>query len=307
MALRKDPESSVGWGTVVRTGTYHTKKTGFILSAVPLGQAGRKHSRADPASGDLGGARAKEMVVKRGPPSTVSLKFHIPVVLGAECCFLTPGQWARASLSSGGAISFLASGHAATILCSGIDPLYSIVRDDNVTVNRLLVRSCSMPASIAPPQRPSAVAVTAAPGAPSPAPADLWVEVNVAGVRPNSCISSTPTLLPAWRLLLPRLVTYTLEEAPQRIARPPAAAEDGGRAAQAQEGDKVGSTPGVNGGHKKVSEARALEAVYASLKPTSSRLGFEEEGAEGAAGVGRAPRASGLNAVPSAVVMKGAT
>lgn len=276
---------------------------------------GWRRGRIQPPETSAGGTSTEGMVVKRVPPSTISLKFNIPVDLGAECGSLTPGEWVRSSLSSAGGISCPASGHPAPIPCSGIDPLYSIVRDDSVAVKSLFVRSCSLSASISPPkERPPAAAVTAtgrpaaeaaAPAAPPAAPADLWVELDVSGVRPNSCISSDPALLSAWRLLLPKLVTYTLGDAPQRIA-PQAAAEDGGLGAQAQEGDKGGSTPGVSGG-KKLLEARALEAVFASLKSTSARLGLAEEDAGGApvAGVGPAPGASGLNAVPAAVVMKG--
>ena len=260
------------------------------------------------------------MVAKRGPPTTISLKLHIPVVLGAEGSF-TPGQWARANLNSATEISRCRAsggGHATPVPCSGIEPLYTVVRDNNnVAVQSLLVRAGSPPASVSPPQerRPAATAVvTAAPAAPFAAPADLWVELDVSGVRPDSFISSDPALLSAWRLLLPRLVTYAREEAvsPQRVPPTQEAGGGGEGAARGREGgDRSGGgdTPGFSGGRrKKMLEARALEAVYASLKPTSERLGLADEGAgDAGAAVGPAPGASGLNAVPAAVVMKGAT
>lgn len=52
-------------------------------------------------------------------------------------------------------------------------------------------------------------------------------------------------------------------------------------------------------------EVRALEAVYASLKPaTVEPLGEMSDGGV-ASSVGSGPGAFGLNAVPAAVVMKG--
>lgn len=234
------------------------------------------------------------MVVKRGPPTTVSLKFHLPVLLGAEWCppSSAPGPaWTEANLNSASEIS-TSSGRSQPVPCSGIDYLHTILGDEAVAVKSLLVRCSPAPSSISPPEHSPATATATATGdggsvpvrTPA-APADLWVELSVSNVRANSHISVDPVLLSAWRLLLPSLVTHTRDE-----ARSPAAAQ-GERAAQ-EEMQKSGDR------HKDVSEVRALEAVYASLKPaTDARLD--------SACVGPAPGASGLNAVPAAVVMKG--
>ena len=91
-------------------------------------------------------------------------------------------------------------------------------------------------------------------------------------------------------------MTYTRDE-----ARAPPAAATGEGADRHQQGKKsTDGVPGRNNGHKEGLEVRALEAVYASLKPAvGARLGLDS------ASVGPAPGASGLNAVPAAVVMKG--
>lgn len=244
------------------------------------------------------------MVVKRGPPTTVSLKFHVSISLRAE--WSPTGQWSEANLNSASEISS-GSGHSPPVPCSGIEPLHAVLGDDSVAVQSLFVRCAPASSSISPPQqRPTSTATasaaaaategrgtTAPPTGPPAAPADLWVELKVSNVRANSQISTSPALLSAWRLLLPSLVTYTRAEARSPAS---AAADQDRQGKTSDDGDS-----GRNGGHKDGLEVRALEAVYASLKPAAdARLRLDS-----ACCVGPAPGASGLNAVPAAVVMKG--
>lgn len=241
------------------------------------------------------------MVVNGGPPTTVSLKFHIPVVLGAaewSPIASAPGHWREANLNSASEISS-GSEHAPPIPCSGIEPLHAVLGDGSVAVRSLFVRCTPAPPSISPPAEQPSTATTAAATErrltptttePPTAPADLWVELTVSNVRANSHISSNPVLLSAWRLLLPSLVTCTREEA----GSPPAPTAD-----QHLQGKSAERKSGDGGGHKEGLEVRALEAVYASLKPATDER-FDSTC------VGPAPGASGLNALPAAVVMKGA-
>eukprot|EP00903_Cladosiphon_okamuranus_P012127 g11378.t1 len=243
------------------------------------------------------------MVVKRGPPTTASLSFHVPVILGAAEWSLTasaPDEWGQANLNSASAIS-IGSGHTPPIPCSGIEALHAVVGDDYAAIRSLFVRCTQAPSSISPPAEPpstatSAVATEERPAVPTTrpatAPADLWVELTVSNIRANSHISSNPALLSSWRLLLPLLVTYTREEA---RSPPSPAGADSERANQSKIGD---GRSGPRDGHNKEGlEVRALEAVYASLKPeTDERFS--------SACVGPAPGASGLNSLPAAVVIK---
>ena len=139
--------------------------------------------------------------------------------------------------------------------------------------------------------------------------AQLWIELEVK-VRPNAHIfdALNPTLLPGCRLLLPWLVACNREEAPaiptsrvpalrQGLASRQVASSSG----QEEQATTLQSARQARGGL----EVRALEAVYASLKPaTVEPLGEMSDGSV-ASSVGSGPGAFGLNAVPAAVVMKG--
>lgn len=273
-----------------------------------------------------------EMVLKRGPSTTVYLKVHLSFLLreGADCSDET---WTEADLNKDATIISVSrvsggSGEACPVSCAGLAPLRTILLDARVTARALLVRRSS--GYISQPQRsqsPTTAAGTehrageaTATSAPSAAPAELWAELQVSDVRPNAHISANPALLPAWRLLLPHLVTYEREEAPlpgkwmlaSDAAAPLAAAQEAaptGRQAADDQGGADSARLGQNGSP----EVRALDGVYASLKSAERWGGAEgvrmagagDAVAAAAAAIGPAPGASGLNAVPAAVVMKG--
>lgn len=277
----------------------------MITTAVPRSDHGDTPLSPSPASG--GGRDLREweddMVVKKGPSITVSLKLHVPITLGAgwSPTASSPGQWTEANLNSASEISS-GTGHAPRIPCSGIEPLHAVLVDGAVALQSLLVRCTVASSSISPPAQRSTTTATAAgrsapPTRPPAAPAELWVELTVSNVRANSHISANPALVSAWRLLLSSLVTYTREEARSRAAA--VAGDTGEQVHRGEQGNGSDGKPGHNSGRKEVLEARALEAVYASLKPAADATSFDS------ACVGPAPGASGLNAVPAAVVMKG--
>lgn len=336
-----DPNSSNVWGGckyyIIWRHPLHRCRPRAPSSAALAGEGERERGwrgrEREPDGGCING-----MVIKRGPPATVSLKLHLSFLVGSEWSSpLHDGRWTEANLTSACEIEISSTSiststrsngidNSTPVSCSGLGPLHTIIRDEAVTVRVLAVRPRYPSPSvsdtrISPQTAPTADTGTTngtAPPAPSPAPvassstlpllmtpADLWAELDVSNVRPHAHISASPSLLPAWRLLLPSLVTYTREEAQAPAPAPApaaaAAAPAGERATQDQKGGKAG----CNGGHKEVPEVRALEALYASLYSWNGRVRCGGDAGAAGAAVGPAPGASGLNSVPAAVVMKG--
>ncbi|CAN0055663.1 unnamed protein product, partial [Ectocarpus fasciculatus] len=262
------------------------------------------------------------MVVKTGSANTVRLKLQIPfLVQHAERSSGAAAGWGEAHLSTATTISFRTSTTSSTsdqgppVTCTGLEALHAVVSDDSVVVRSLSVRFRKNPC-ITPlrhqqqqqQQQSTAAACAAAPGseaggstAPPTAPADLWAELDVSGVRANACVCANPALLASWRLLLPRLVSHARNEASSSASLPPTPTPQ----AETPKGGapSVGKAPGVGSGRNEGLELRALDAVYASLKPGVDEQRWRGDSSSAATAVGPAPGAWGLNALPAAVVM----
>lgn len=247
------------------------------------------------------------------PPTIYNAKFHVPCVLGAEAKALPlDSSWTEARLVSvacieiGGQTAAAAEAAAPVVVsCSDLKPLHAVT-DVNESdqgaafIRTLAVRSDCRPRSrIARRTTSTSFSVTA----------QLWVELEVK-VRPNAHIFDTPNraLCSGWRLLLPWLVAYNREEAPMApTSRVPALPQDlASREVSSPRGQEEQATTfqsprEARGGM----QVRALEAVYASLKPTAVEPLWETNNGGVGSSVGPGPGAFGLNAVPAAVVMKG--
>lgn len=223
--------------------------------------------------------------------------------------------WTRAVLLSPSSIKIIAGDATTTttttavlVSCSDIGPLYTITKahanDKHKSANylsSLAVRlsRCSTRPPVSPLNRsrnPGCGATTAADAITSVS-VDLWAELLVL-VRPNTRIYAHPSLRSAWQLMLPHLVLCNREDAPSIASAGPAAALECTGAATTTTATQ--SSTATNS--EAVLQVRALEAVYASLKADTRRdslLGGDSSS------VGPGPGASGLNALPAAVVMKG--
>lgn len=258
------------------------------------------------------------MGATRGRPwSSTLIKFHFPcriAYVGASRQDETRAHdneklslddiacWTEARLLSPGSIELVA-GHSAAVTasCSGVEPLHAITtarasdgKASAVYLKSLAVRLSRCSAGSSPSQRNSGSgpgcggAITTAVDD-TLVSVDLWAELQVL-VRRNTHICADPALRHAWRLILPHLVSGNREDAPVIVSAEPAAAlECTGASSQ---------VPSSEAGR----QIRALEAVYASLK-ADTRRGSLVNGEDSALGPG--PGASGLNALPAAVVLKG--
>ena len=234
----------------------------------------------------------------RGAQSGIyTVKFHVPCVLGSEAtAFRVDSSWKQACLLSVASIEiagYTPTGAIGVVSCSDLKPLHAVTAATGSDQEAALIRTLSVRRDYRPPSR-IPLRTTAAPQ--PTITAQLWVELELK-VQPNAYLfdSSNPTLCSAWRLLLPWLVSYNRDEAP---ATPTSRVPELPRSPREERG---GSPREARGG----SEVRALEAVYASLKPeTLGPLWEMDDGGE-ASSVGAGPGAFGLNAVPAAVIMKG--
>ncbi|CAN0031506.1 unnamed protein product, partial [Ectocarpus sp. 4 AP-2014] len=277
-----------------------------------------KEGNTHTGGGSLG---RHDMVVKKGSTSTVRLQLHVPFLLQhvERYSAAAVAGWCAAHLNTATTMSFRTTTTTTTtseldppVPCTGLEALHAVVSDDSVVVRSLSVRFRSP--SITPlrlqQQQPTDAACAVTTGseagastAPPTAPADLWAELDVSGVRANANICANPVLLASWRILLPKLVTHSRNEASSSASSPPTPIPPGAETPNGGGSPSVGKATGVGSGRNEGLELRALDAVYASLKPGVKERGWTG-GSSSAAAVGPAPGASGLNALPAAVVMK---
>lgn len=244
---------------------------------------------------------------------TFSLNFYFPCLLSDERgsdarALLLPldASWTKARLISSHSIEI--AGRAVS--CSDLEPLHTIAGGKGDGQGLAFLRSLAVRSNCTTPSASSGVADSGSSSvscsgsrtdavANNSTAAQIWAELDVE-VRPKAHICANPILRPAWRLLLPWLITCTREEAPAMptlsIAYPPV---------------ETSASPAVqvksrcaNSSEDKGFEVRALEAVYASLKPGEAGSVLREDGGADSS-VGRGPGALGLNALPAAVVMIG--
>ncbi|CAM9654655.1 unnamed protein product, partial [Ectocarpus sp. 13 AM-2016] len=266
------------------------------------------------------------MVAKTGSTSTVRLKLQVPFLVRHVERFseAAVAGWGEAHLNTATTISFRTTTTTTTseqdppVACTGLEALHAIVSDDSVVVRSLSVRFRNP--SISPlrlkqqqqreQQQPTVAACAATTGseaggstAPPTAPADLWAELDVSGVRANANVCANPVLLASWRLLLPALVTYSRNETSSSASSPPTPTPPAAETPNGGGSPSVGKATGVGSGRNEGLEPRALDAVYASLRPGVKEQGWTGDSSSAVA-VGPAPGASGLNALPAAVVMK---
>ncbi|CAM9724626.1 unnamed protein product [Ectocarpus sp. 12 AP-2014] len=265
------------------------------------------------------------MVAKIGSTSTVRLKLQVPFLAQHVERYSAAAVvgWGEAHLNTATTISFrtttttTSSEQDLPVACTGLEDLHAVVSDDSVVVRSLSVRFRNP--SISPllrlqqqqqQQQPTVAACAATTGseagertAPPAAPADLWAELDVSGVRANANVCANPVFLSSWRLLLPRLVTHSRNEASSSVPSPPTPIPPEAETPNGGGSPSVGNGTGVGSGRNEGLELRALDAVYASLK-TGVKVQRWTADSSSAVAVGPAPGASGLNALPAAVVMK---
>lgn len=273
-------------------------------------------------------------------PTTALLKFHLSFLLSeATTEKLDFNSWAEARLISATSIE-ISFGHRAEVVevisCFELEALHAVTQGptsqgaasiccfvaDGRSQGTAQTSSCwsccsSQRSSITPPMCTVVAAASAGPAAAAEVvrlargrskAVHLWAEVEIK-VWPTAHIwAESLTLRPAWRLLLPRLARYTREEAPTMASStsPLRLTEKAATTATPTPTSGYRINIGINStaDARDGKQTRALDAVYASLKPRIVETLAVEDGEQSSA-VGPGPGASGLNALPAAVVVKG--
>lgn len=241
-------------------------------------------------------------------PSTCLLKLHLPCTLSD-----VPYDYAKAVgcpadeswidarfIGSGSSLEIAGPMTTAAVTCHGLEALYALIQDTNSQASTVLRYSAvRFPPSarkfLSDGHGPALEVAAFLP----PRTAQLWAELEVK-VTPNAHLCSSPGLRATWRVLLPWLVTCTRAQAPT--------APTASNSALSSDAAGFGRTPNNSSSTSHAEKTRmqvlALEAVYSSLEPGTT-VPFMAEVESATSAVEPGSEASGLNALPTAVVMKG--